>query len=552
MNPSARATTWDLTARRHDLLVIGGGATGAGIAREAALRGLSVALVDRGDFASGTSSRSSRLIHGGLRYLEQRRWSMVRESLAERAVLLRTAPHLVRPLGFVFPVFGSDRLGRWKLEAGLTLYDLLALGGNVRRHRALSKRAILEEEPQLRERGLKGGALYWDAQCDDARLTLATVRAAAAHGALVANYMCVTAFEVEAGVVAGATVEDRLTGTQGTIHARVIVNATGPWCDTLRSLEDPGQKPLLAPTRGAHVMVPRGRLGHRNAITFLSPIDGRVMFVLPWDDRSYIGTTDTDSHDSPDHVTASESDMLYLLRSANAIFPEARLGPEDVTYSWAGLRPLLATKGGAGPSERSREHLIAAGTRGLVTVAGGKLTTYRRMAVEVVARVLGILGKPAGETDPAKTRTATERLPGGDAYKVEDLFARGTGRGLADSTVAHLVGHYGSETPALYDFVAQWPALKNPIHPRHGAIGAEVVHAVRHEFARRLEDVLFRRLSLGYETPDAGLMAAEPVAALMGRELGWDDERRREEIERFTETARVILDRANGIEGQHG
>ncbi len=540
MNPSARATIWDLTARRLDVLVIGGGITGAGIAREAAMRGLSVAVVDRGDFGSGTSSRSSRLIHGGLRYLEHRQWSLVRESLVERSVLLRIAPHLVRPLSFLFPVFATDRLSRWKIELGLTLYDVLALRGNVRRHRALSKRAVLEEEPLLRERGLAGGALYWDAQCDDARLTLAALRSAAAHGALVSNYMCVTALEMEDGRISGATIEDRLTGAQGTVHARVVVNAAGPWVDQIRRLEDPAEVPLLAPTRGAHVMVPRSRLGHQHAITFLSPIDGRVMFVLPWGDRSYIGTTDTDSGDSPDHVAATEADMLYLLRSANAIFPNARLALEDVSVSWAGLRPLLRDAKGSGPGARSREHSVTTGRRGLITVAGGKLTTFRRMAFTAIDQVQISLGVKPIPQDPSKSRSATEPLPGGDAYRVETLFARGSGRGLSERTVAHLVGQYGSEVPTLYEFIAEWPELREPVHPRHGAIGAQVVHAVRREYARKIDDVMIRRLSLAYETPDAGLAALDGVSRLMSRELGWDETRRREEIERYRELASAI------------
>jgi glycerol-3-phosphate dehydrogenase len=539
MNPSTRATIWDLSARRFDLLVIGGGATGTGIAREAALRGLTVALVERGDFGSGTSSKSSRLIHGGLRYLEHRRWSLVRESLAERGVLLRIAPHIVRPLGFLFPIYRGDRVSRWKTELGLTLYDLFALGGNVRRHRALGKRGVLDHEPLLKDPGLTGGSLYWDAQCDDARLTLATLRSAANHGAVVANHTCVTAFEQENGRISGAILEDQLTGAHGTVQARVVVNATGPWVDVIRRLEDPGAAKILAPTRGSHVMVPRSRIGHHHAITFFSPIDGRVMFVLPWGDRSYIGTTDTESSDSVDHVTPTESDMLYLLRSANAIFPAARLGLEDVSFSWAGLRPLV-TDAATTPAARSREHLINIGPRGLVSIAGGKLTTFRRMAIDVIGQVCQILKRPAGELDPMKARSATESLPGGDAYKVEVLFARGVARGLSEPIVAHLVGQYGSEVPGLYDITGEWPHLKEPVHPHHGAVGAEVLYAVRQEYARRLDDVMFRRLSIAYETPDAGLAAVDTVSRLMGRELGWDDTRRREESDRYRELARAI------------
>ncbi len=533
MNPSARATIWDLTSRRLDVLVIGGGATGAGIAREAALRGLTVALVDRYDFAWGTSSRSTRLIHGGLRYLEQRAWKLVKESLQERQILLRIAPHLVRPLAFLFPVFRTDRVGRWKLELGLTAYDLLALRGNVRRHRSLSKRAVLDQEPLLRERGLVGGSVYWDAQCDDARLTLATVQSAARSGALVANYTCVTALDFDHNRVSGAILEDQLTGAQGTAHARLVVNATGPWTDGVRRFENPKVRPMIAPTRGAHVMVSRARIGHRHAITFLSPIDGRVMFVLPWGDRSYIGTTDTDDLGAPDTVAPTEDDILYLLRSVNAIFPEARLGPEDVSLSWAGLRPLLVQNGTRAPSERSREYAIDVGAKGLMTVTGGKLTTYRRVAVEVVDRIAQRLGAGSSQTDPTTTRSATEPLPGGQSRDVKDLFARGVRRGFPEPVVAHLVGQYGAEATTVYDLIEEWPELREPVHPQHAAVGAQVVHAVRQEYARRLDDVMFRRLSLAHETPDGGLQAAGAVAGLMGRELGWDEGRRRGEVDRY-------------------
>ncbi|MEZ4588431.1 MAG: glycerol-3-phosphate dehydrogenase/oxidase [Gemmatimonadales bacterium] len=538
-HPCVRATVWDLASRSYDVLVVGGGVTGAGIAREAALRGRRVALVDRYDFAWGTSSRSSRLVHGGLRYLEHRQWHLVRESLTERKTLLALAPHLVRPLSFVFPLFKGDRVARWKLELGLTFYDLLASRGNVPRHRALSKRALLDQEPLLRERGLKGGALYWDAQTDDARLTLAAVRAAALQGARVANYACVTALDQAGGKVRGATVEDQLTGAQATIEARVVVNATGPWCDAIRRLEDPSARPLLAPTRGAHVMVPRAKVGHTNAITFLSPIDGRVMFVLPWGDRSYVGTTDTDAPADPDHVTTTDDDVLYLLRSANAIFPTARLAPEDVSMSWAGLRPLVVADGdGRDPGSRSREHRIVTGSGGMITVAGGKLTTFRRMAVEVMDRV-DLALDPSAKPRPA-TESATEPLPGGERFDRTTAFTRGVARGLPESTVAHLIGQYGSEVGSIFELVAEHDALRAPVHPHHGAIGAEVVHSVRAELARRLDDVIFRRLSLAYETPDAGAEAIGTVAQLMGRELGWDESRRQQEIERCQEIIAAV------------
>ncbi|HSB55456.1 MAG TPA: glycerol-3-phosphate dehydrogenase/oxidase, partial [Gemmatimonadales bacterium] len=347
-----------LAAHPADLLVIGGGITGAGIARDAAMRGLRTILVDQHDLGFGTSSRSSRLIHGGLRYLEEGDLKLVFEALRERKVLLTTAPHLVRPLPFTFPVHQGDRVPLWKLWAGIWLYDLLAAFRNVRWHRLLGKRSLLRQEPMLRERGLVGGVQYYDAQCDDARLVLATVRSAMQHGALVANYATVEDLIRTDGQIRGARVRDMLDDSTGVVHAQVVVNATGPWCDRVRRLEDPAATPLLRPTKGAHVMVRRERLGNASAITLTSPIDGRVMFVLPWGDFSYIGTTDTDTTESPDEVRASPADVIYLLRSANAAFPNARLTEEDVLSTWAGLRPLIAPEAFVGASQVPREHLI--------------------------------------------------------------------------------------------------------------------------------------------------------------------------------------------------
>jgi glycerol-3-phosphate dehydrogenase len=306
-----RATVEQLAAQPADLLVIGGGINGAGIARDAAMRGLRTVLVEQNDLGSGTSSRSSRLIHGGLRYLEQGEFGMVLEANRERRTLQRIAPHLVWPLPFVFPVHRGDRISRWRLAAGMMLYDLLALFRNVRTHRMLGKRGMLEAEPMLRDRGLLGGARYYDAQCDDARLVVATARSAVHHGALVANYMAVRALERTAGRVVGAQLEDRLSGDRGVIRASVVVNATGPWADRVRRLEDAGAAPLLQPTKGVHVVVDRSRLEHREAVAFTSPIDGRVMFVLPWGNLSYIGTTDTDSSEPPDELSISADDMIY-------------------------------------------------------------------------------------------------------------------------------------------------------------------------------------------------------------------------------------------------
>lgn len=530
---SRRADLSQLTAQPADLLVIGGGITGAGIARDAAMRGLRTILVDQHDLGWGTSSRSSRLVHGGLRYLEQGALHLVFEASRERRTLLAIAPHLVRPLPFLFPVHRRGRLYFWRLAAGMWLYDLLALFRNVRWHRMLGKRGVLRAEPMLRSMDLVGGARYYDAQCDDARLVLATARSAIAHGALVSNYMRVDQLEVVDGRVRGARVEDRLTGQHGRVQATTVVNATGPWCDRIRRLEYPHALPILRPTKGAHVVVPRSRLGNREAITLLSPIDERVMFVLPWGELSIIGTTDTDTPTSPETVHADEADVLYLLRSANAFFPNARLTVEDVVATYAGLRPLLAPEDERSASLVSREHRIIQGPRGMWTIAGGKLTTYRLMAAQLVDQVAKELRKSFGHPAYPASATATEPLPGGEAGDLAPFHRSGAELGLSPATADHILSHFGTEAAAIYNLGREHRDLLRPLVPAHPAIRAEVVHIARRELAQTIEDTLVRRIHLFYETEDHGVSVAEDVAGLMGEELGWPNEERVRQVDRY-------------------
>jgi glycerol-3-phosphate dehydrogenase len=532
-----------MAAEPVDLLVIGGGITGAGIARDAALRGFRIALVDKEDFGSGTSSHSSRLIHGGIRYLEQRNLRLVVEASRERRVLLRIAPHLVRPLPFLFPVYRGGRVPAWKLRAGMWLYDALAAFRNVKTHRWLNPKQVRRAEPALKDRGLTGAALYWDAQTDDARLVLATMRSAARAGALVANYAEVTSLLKPDGRVRGAVVRDVLSGESRTVRALVVVNAGGPWVDVLRRMDDPMAPPLLRPTKGAHVAVPRRRIGHERAITLFSQIDGRVMFVLPWGELSYIGTTDTDADASPDGVRVTADDVTYLLRSANAAFPDAHLGPSDVVSVWAGLRPLLRQDPAAAPSQVSREHRVVESAQGLITIAGGKLTTYRVMARDVVDRVAARLHQLDGR--PVAPRPPTDRLPlpGGEAAELGVLIEGARARGVPEATARHLVASYGSETPAILNLVDRDRGLGEGIVPGRPEIWAEVTHAVEREMALRIQDVLVRRLHLFYEYAEQATAVVTPVAQRMKKLLGWDEVREAEELVdyfRVVERARMF------------
>lgn len=523
-----------LGASTFDLLVIGGGITGAGIARDAALRGLTVALVERNDFASGTSSRSSRLIHGGLRYLEHGYLRLVHESSSERRRLLRVAPHLVRPLAFTWPVYRGARVPRWKLRAGLFLYDLLAAFRNVRRHRGLSRRAVGDVEPALRTEELLGGATYFDAATDDSRLTLANALAARDAGAVALNHLEVRRLIIEKGAVRGAEAVDSRGGGAVEIGARVVVNATGPWSDRVRALEGEIGNAGVKGSKGSHISLAPGRVGNCGALTLLSPVDGRVFFVLPSGARTIVGTTDTFTTEDPDDVRASEVDVAYLLKSANYFFPRAQLGTDDVEAAWAGLRPLVAGSAQGGEGSASREHAITIGSQGLVTISGGKLTTYRTMAAEVVDCVERRLGR-----QPTPNRTRDLPLPGGAIESVEAETALAGSATSAD--VAHsLVRAYGSEWRAV-SALAQDATLATPVVTGLPYLLAQLAYGVDHEMACTLGDLLIRRTHVGFETRDHGIGVASHVAAVLQPRLGWSDEQLRREVEDYrSEVARIF------------
>jgi glycerol-3-phosphate dehydrogenase len=515
--PTRTAQILRLSQRRFDVLVIGGGITGAGIARDAARRALDVALVERDDFASGTSSRSSRLVHGGVRYLEHGYLRLVFESSHERRVLLRIAPHLVRPLPFTWPVYAGARLSLWKLQAGLLLYDLLALFRNVAPHRQLNARGVIAAEPMLERAGLRGGARYFDAATDDARLTLATLFDAAVAGATIVNHADVTALRFTEGRASGVSVTDRLGGRTLEIEAACIVNATGPWTDRLRRMEDPDATSALLGTKGVHIAVPAERVGNRGAVTLLA-LDGRVMFVLPGGTSTVIGTTDTPTSESPDQVRATRADVDYLLASANRAFPAASLCPDDVIAAWAGIRPLIAEGNAGDPSAASREHAVETGPHGVITVTGGKLTTYRVIARDVVETIFRALGRR-----PPRDRTAELPLAGGDIRDLDAELAAARAATGADDIAARLVHAHGGAWHQVWARVKDDPNLGVRLVRELPFIGAEVVHAVEAELACTLADVLIRRLHLAFEVRDQGVSVAPRVAALMAPLLGWTD-----------------------------
>src|SRR6266566_5690028 len=449
-----------------DVLVVGGGINGAGIARDAAMRGLRVGLVERGDLASGTSSRSSKRIHGGLRYLEQGDVRLVLEAVRERERLQRLAPHLVRPQEFVFPLYRGGPLGPLKLAAGLWAYDLLAGFWNVRRHRMLSPKAVAEAEPALLRDGLCGAGQYWDCRTDDARLVLETALSAAGEGALIVSYAEVTGLVKEGGRIVGARVVDRLGG-EVVARAQVVVNAAGPWVDRVVALDAPETPPRLRLTKGVHVVVPHERVGNRAAVVLSAVADRRVMFVIPWGAHTLVGTTDTDHPGGPDvPPTVEPSDVCYLLDTVNHYFPAARLAPGDVVSAFAGLRPLIAPRGKAtmSPSAVSREEEVFTSPSGLVSIAGGKLTTYRLVAKTVVDRVVDALRAAGDRRRFQRSRTGEVPLPG-DAVPPATLAAALSrdGHGVAPAVIDHLAGRYGSRLDEVLGLVARDQRLGEPI-----------------------------------------------------------------------------------------
>ncbi len=535
-----------------DLVVIGGGITGAGVARDAARRGLRVALLERADLASGTSSRSSKLVHGGLRYLEQYEFGLVFESVSERRVLMDIAPHLVKPLPFVFPVYES--FGRAALiDIGMWLYDGLSLFRSPKMHRRMGRKGTAKAEPALTTEGLKSAELYYDCATDDARLTLETALDAMRQGAQVVTWCPVVGIlHDERGRATGVKAHDLLNEETFEIQAGAIVNATGPWTDGIRGMAlgaAAGQRPLLRPTKGVHIVVPWDKLPVEHAVVLIHPTDERVLFAIPWGERSYVGTTDTDWAGDPALVAADLSDVDYLIKAAAHFFPNHPLHYEDVIATWAGLRPLINQEG-VHESQVSREHQVDVEADGVVTVAGGKLTTYRRMAAEVVDKALDVLRMCDWVHEPPRAAdTGREPLPGAvgwpkdddDSQLIADIVAASGGQ-LGEDTARYLAGSHGMLGLDVAVMAAARPELARRLVPGRPEVMACVEWAVNREQAATVDDVLQRRLPLFFKDTDQGLGCAEAVAEHMAGLLGWDAARKGRELERYRHE--VALSRA--------
>jgi glycerol-3-phosphate dehydrogenase len=509
-----------------DILIIGGGATGCGIALDAASRGLKVALVEKNDFSEGTSSRSTKLLHGGVRYLEtavkhldRGQYHLVRDALKERGILLRLAPHLCHRLPLVTPLY------KWMevpyILAGLKLYDLLAGSAGIGDSRLLSRSKALERFPMLHAEGLKAGVLYYDGQFNDARMTLCIALTAAQHGAVIANHVSVTDFIKEEGKVAAVQVNDSVSGESWEVRARTVINATGPFADKMRLMDDPASRPMLKASSGIHILLDKRFAPPDTGLLIPKTEDGRVLFVLPWEGHALVGTTDEPA-EVVEHPRPSREDISYLLRHIGRYF-DLQVSESDIKAAWSGLRPLIFDPKASDTAKLTRDHLIDQSPSGLITIAGGKWTTYRKMAQDVVnlaVRRFALKARGKCRTDQIYLAGGANYDPQGDSRLVEKY-------GLDSQIAWHLNRAYGDRAGEVAKIAASgYGALLAKGHPY---LEAEVLYAVRHECAEHAMDVLSHRTSLALLDNTAAMEASGQVINIMAKELDWDPDRCREE-----------------------
>ncbi len=528
-----------MKAEPFDVLIIGGGITGAGLALDAAARGLKTALIEKRDFAAGTSSRSTKLIHGGLRYLEHYDFALVREGLRERAELLKLAPHLDEPFPFVIPIYADKRRNYdhpLLVRAGLVLYDLLAGKYNIQRHRRIARAEALQLAPQLDPRGLKGALVYYDGRTNDARLVIEIIKTAHAHSAAIANYVKFVSFRKDAaGKVSGAQLCDEFTNELFNVQAHVVINATGVWMNEVRSLSADlsADDKQLRPSKGIHLTVSAERLQVTTAWLIPALGEKRFYFVVPWEGRVNIGTTDTDYRGDKDAPGALEAEVTNILQAINAYFPSAQLEPSDVISAWAGLRPLISS-GNANQSTTavSRKEEIFTDPDGLISLAGGKLTTYRLMAergidlaVEQLQARFGVAAQPVS----TKQIILSGGFPRADLEAQAQQMAHRENLPLA--TAHHLLHNYGTNAEHLLALMHEDEALRQQLLPDLPNLAAEVIYAVREELALTIADVLTRRTRLAML--GAALNCVATTADLMARELDWDEAQKAQQIADF-------------------
>lgn len=536
MKPRSQAVE-DASKFEFDLAVIGGGIVGAGIAQNAASRGLKVALVEKRDFASGTSSKTTKLIHGGLRYLEQFHFGLTRELLHERALLEKLAPHMVRDFSFVLPILKESRFFGFKARLGLTLYDFLALDViKDHKHTQLTRAQVLESTPALSKEKIVDGLRFHDCITDDARLVMEVVKSACREGATAINYMEVTGFRTDAGKLVAIKCHDCYAGGDIEIRARAFVNAAGIWSDKLMQMLDPSWQPRCSPAKGTHIMVPQSAF-ETNTALFLPTNDGRYVFVVPWQRAVMIGTTDTAYAADIDNPLATVDEVDYLISVVNSYAGAKKIGRQDVIATWAGLRPLVGpppSESGKATGNVSREHLIYVGPYKVVGLLGGKLTNYRIMANEILKKVF----EQHPELGFAARESATETMMLGGFSDKQDFLTssahiatRARKLSIEPATIEHLIASYGKDAEEVLSVVENDPQLAERVCPDFPPIMAEIPHCIVNESAMLLEDLLFRRMRMGLVHQGQCLEAIPKVARLVKDCLDWSYARTEIEVE---------------------
>ncbi|MFH1729870.1 MAG: glycerol-3-phosphate dehydrogenase [Pseudomonadota bacterium] len=522
-----------LKTKPFDLLIVGAGINGAGAARDAALRGLNVALIDKDDFSSGTSSSSSKLIHGGLRYLETYQFKLIYESSKERRVLQKVMPSLIKPCKFIFPVYKNSKPGIFLISCGMWLYDVLATFRNNGLHKIYNRKSFSVIEPMLNKEGLVGGASYYDCIADDSRLTIENAISAHLNGAVCANYIKASSILSRNQNLSTINAVDTISGDKFEIKAKVIVNCSGPWVDkTLSSLKKIESK-KIRPTKGVHFIVKRDKINNNNAIVMKAVKDNRTTFVIPWDKFTLVGTTDTDYDADLDNVYATKKDIEYLIESLNILFPEAKLSKDDIISSYAGLRPLVYEKG-KNESAVSREHKIFIDDN-IVTIAGGKLTTYRPMVKELIDAVIKNFPFLKEKIiKPVKTSEAC--LETREEFSYREKLEKTK---LTSETTIYLRKNYGKNILYILDLIIKNPSLGEKLEEDLPNIKAEVPYAIQHEMSYSLIDFYRRRTQIFLCAKSQGLDSIQFVADQHASALFWDDNKKQEMIDAFKEYFRV-------------
>lgn len=514
-----------LSDSSFDLLVIGGGITGAGIALDAASRGLKVALIDMQDFAAGTSSRSTKLIHGGLRYLKQLEFKLVAEVGKERKIIHKIAPHLTKPEPMLLPLIKNGSLNKVSARIGMWIYERMAGVNKNEWHRFLNKERTLATEPLLRKDNLTGGILFYEYRTDDARLTIEVIKEAVERGVVALNYIKATSFIYKNNIIFGAKVTDQLSGEEFEINAKYVVNASGPWVDELANLESKRTENKLMITKGVHFVIDWKKLPVKQSLYF-DTHDKRMLFIIPREGKTYIGTTDTFYKGNMINPRITEEDRTYLLKCLNDFFPNNKLNESDIQSAWAGLRPLIC-KSSKGPSEISRKDEMFESDSGLLTIAGGKLTGYRKMAQRVVDRIAGKIISKEGKSI-SECITQNIQLSGGkindsldfSEYKKRQII-KGVSIGLSSEDAETLIYRYGSNDTEIYKIIEQ---LKNEKHELPILIRAQVVYAIQHEMCVTISDFLIRRTGSLYFNIGMVKQWKAEILQYMQAILNWDNE----------------------------